>query len=233
MERAKKFLLVLIVLGFVLSTGKVMAQTAPKELPEKFSWYGKSGALKEPVYDAEKGGYWWMPTKIPAGMENKLWGNRGYVFVGAKKEKVEAPKVETPVVQQKPEAPVRVVEKVVEKPVEKVVEKVVTIILNLKDVYFNYDSAKITPLAAQTLKENADILKANPTVNVLLVGSASPEGATEYNLKLSERRVNAVKDFLVKEGISAARLQTKAVGEIEAEKSAWPFVRKVRFEIAK
>ena len=230
MERAKKFLLVLIVLGFVLSTGKVMAQTAPKELPEKFSWYGKSGALKEPVYDAEKGGYWWMPTKIPAGMENKQWGNRGYVFVGAKKEKVEVPKVEAPVVKQKPEAPVKAVEKVVTKVVEKPGK---VLILNLKDVYFNYDSAKITPLAAQTLKENADILKANPTVNILLVGSASPEGATEYNLKLSERRVNAVKDFLVKEGISAARLQTKAVGELEAEKSAWPFLRKVRFEILK
>ena len=225
MERAKKFLLVLMVLGFVLSTGKVMAQTAPKGLPEEFSWYGKSGALKEPVYDAEKGGYWWMPTKIPAGMENKLWGNRGYVFVGAKKEKVEAP-----VVKQKPETPVKVVEKVITKVVEKPGK---VLILNLKDVYFNYDSAKITPLAVQTLKENADLLKANPTVNVLLVGSASPEGATEYNLKLSERRVNAVKDFLVKEGISAARLQTKAVGELEAEKSAWPFVRKVRFEIAK
>jgi outer membrane protein OmpA-like peptidoglycan-associated protein len=230
MERAKKFLLVLIVLGFALSAGKIMAQTAPKGLPEEFSWYGKSGALKEPVYDAEKGGYWWMPTKIPAGMENKQWGNRGYVFVGAKKEKVEVPKVEAPVVKQKPEAPVKAVEKVVTKVVEKPGK---VLILNLKDVYFNYDSAKITPLAAQTLKENADILKANPTVNVLLVGSASPEGATEYNLKLSERRVNAVKDFLVKEGISAARLQTKAVGELEAEKSAWPFVRKVRFEIAK
>jgi len=230
MERAKKFLLVLIVLGFALLAGKIMAQTAPKGLPEEFSWYGKSGALKEPVYDAEKGGYWWMPTKIPAGMENKQWGNRGYVFVGAKKEKVEVPKVEAPVVKQKPEAPVKAVEKVVTKVVEKPGK---VLILNLKDVYFNYDSAKITPLAAQTLKENADILKANPTVNVLLVGSASPEGATEYNLKLSERRVNAVKDFLVKEGISAARLQTKAVGELEAEKSAWPFVRKVRFEIAK
>lgn len=227
MERAKKFLLVLIVLGFALLAGKIMAQTAPKGLPEEFSWYGKSGALKEPVYDAEKGGYWWMPIQIPAGMENKQWGNRGYVFVGAKKEKVEAP-----VVKQKPAAPVKVVEK--EKVVTKVVEKPgKVLILNLKDVYFNYDSAKITPLAAQTLKENADLLKANPTVNVLLVGSASPEGTTEYNLKLSERRVNAVKDFLVKEGISAARLQTKAVGELEAEKSAWPFVRKVRFEIAK
>jgi len=225
MKRLRKMVVGLIVLWFALSASKIMAQTASKGLPGKFSWYGESGAKKEPVYDAEKGGYWWMPTQIPAGMENKQWGNRGYVFVGTKKEKVEAP-----VVKQKPEVPVKVVEKVVTKVVEKPGK---ILILNLKDVYFNYDSAKITPLAAQTLKENADLLKANPNVKILLVGSASPEGTTEYNLKLSERRANAVKEFLVKEGISVDRLETKAAGEIEAEKSAWPFVRKVRFEVAK
>jgi len=228
MGKAAKILLVLVVAGLVLSAGKVMGQT----LPEKFSWYGESGATKEPVYDAQKGGYWWMPTQIPSGMENAQWGNRGYVFVGTAKEKVAAP-----VIEKKAEPPVKVVEKVVTKVVEKPVEKIVkvpgkTLVINLQDVYFNYDSAAITPLAAQTLKENASVLKANPSVNVLLVGSASPEGATDYNLKLSERRVNAVKDYLIKEGISADRLKTNAAGEIEVEKPSWPFARKVKFAVA-
>lgn len=213
----------LVLVGFLLSVGKVMGQT----LPQKFSWYGESGAKKEPTYDAEKGGYWWMPTQIPEGMENELWGNRGYVFVGTVKEKVEKP-----VVKEKP-TPVKVVEKVVEKPVEKIVKvpgKV--LILNLQDVFFDYDSDKITPFAAQTLKENASILKANPSVKVVLIGSASPEGTADYNLKLSERRVNAVKNFLIKEGISETRLTTKAAGEIEVEKPSWPSVRRVKFAIA-
>ncbi|MCX8082191.1 MAG: OmpA family protein [bacterium] len=162
-------------------------------------------------------------------MENQQWGNRGYVFVGTAKEKV------VPIVEKKVEPPVKVCEKVkvVEKPVEKIVKvpgKV--LVLNLKDVYFNYDSAKITPLAAQTIKENAAVIKANPGIKIAIVGSASPEGTSEYNLKLSERRVNAVKDALVKEGVDANRLITKAAGEVEAEKSAWPFVRKVSFAVA-
>jgi len=165
-------------------------------------------------------------------MENAQWGNRGYVFVGTAKEKVAAP-----VIEKKAEPPVKVVEKVVTKVVEKPVEKIVkvpgkTLVINLQDVYFNYDSAAITALAAQTLKENAAVLKANPSVKVVLVGSASPEGATDYNLKLSERRVNAVKDYLVKEGISADRLKTQAAGEIEVEKPSWPFARKVKFAVA-
>jgi len=210
MRRGKKLLVVLIVGLFALSAGKIMGET----LPEKFSWYGESGATKEPVYDAEKGGFWWMPEEIPAGMENEQWGNRGYVFVGTGKQKV------TPIIK--------------EKPVKKIVKSSGKIlVMNLQSVCFDYDSAKITAVAAQILKENVAVLKANPTVKVVLVGSASPEGATDYNLKLSERRVNAVKDYLIKAGVNAAQLTTKAVGEIEAAKAEWPFVRRVQFTVVK
>jgi outer membrane protein OmpA-like peptidoglycan-associated protein len=66
---------------------------------------------------------------------------------------------------------------------------------------------------------------------VILLGSASPEGGSTYNQKLSERRVNAVKDYLVtKEGISADRLNAQAEGAITAtDTKSWPFARKVRF----
>jgi len=122
------------------------------------------------------------------------------------------------------------VEKIVYR--DRVVEKAA--VINLKDVYFEWDSSKLTSLALLTLKENADVLRANPKVNVLLVGSASPEGESDYNLKLSERRVTTVKDYLVsKENISASRLQTKAAGEISVDETSWPFVRKVGFSIAK
>ena len=226
--------------------GAAIAETGDiqQELPEKFSWYGESGAVKEPVYDAGKAGYWWMPEEIPEGMENEQWGNRGYVFVGKKKvEPVEPPPPE-PVekivyrdrVVEKPVEKIVYRDRVVEKPVEKivyrdrVVEKVTKESLNIKDVYFTWDSARLTPVTLKTLKENAGVLRANPEVKVLLVGSASPEGASEYNQRLSRRRVSAVKDYLVnEEKIEASRLNTEAKGEIPMEKPLWPFARKVGF----
>jgi outer membrane protein OmpA-like peptidoglycan-associated protein len=251
--------IMLLAFSFIVA-GTGITSYAEGELPEEFSWYGESGATREPIYDEQKvfnentEGLWWMPEKAPEGQENIQWGNRGYVFVGTKKEVVEPPpappKVE-PVRERVVEKIVyrdRVVEKpvekivyrdrVVEKPVEKIVyrDRVVekAAVINLKDVYFEWDSSKLTSLALLTLKENADVLRANPKVNVLLVGSASPEGESDYNLKLSERRVTTVKDYLVsKENISASRLQTKAAGEISVDETSWPFVRKVGFSIAK
>lgn len=244
---------VLCILFFAVSA---IAQCISSSSQEKdFSWYGESGALKAPVHDQEKSGYWWMPDKAPEGQENIQWGNRGYVFVGTKKPvAVETPPPPPPAPKEKVvyvEKPVekivyrdRIVEKVVEKPVEKIVyrdrvvekivEKVTTESLNIKDVYFTWDSAALTPLALQTLKENANVLKANPAVKVLLVGSASPEGASDYNQKLSERRVASVKNYLVsKEGIASDRLNTEAKGAIPADKPSWPFARKVGFLVAK
>ncbi|MCM8819032.1 MAG: OmpA family protein [Candidatus Omnitrophica bacterium] len=253
----KKFLGGLILVFAVLFlVDEFYSYAEEMKLPEEFSWYGESGAKKEPVFDAQKKGYWWMPTQIPEGKENTLWGNRGYIFVGVKKPKVvEEKKAEEKIVEKVVEKVVEkpvIVEKIVEKPVEKIVEKpvvkivekpvekVVTkevektkiVALNLQDIYFPYDSAKLTPVNIQKLKENAKILKENPNVKVLLVGSASPEGANDYNLKLSEKRVNAVKVYLIeKEGIPEGQLKTKAEGEIEVPKIDWPYARKVKFVI--
>jgi len=159
-----------------------------------------------------------MPDQVPEGQLNTQWGNRGYVFVGTAK---------------------KVVGKTVKKPVRKivrrarVVKKYLIKFLNLKDVYFLWNSSAFTSLSLQTLKSNADILKANPNVKVLLIGSASPEGAVAYNQKLSERRVNAVKNYLVvNEKIAANRLDTQVKGALPVkDKNEWPFARKVEFSV--
>ncbi|MBN1445436.1 MAG: OmpA family protein [Candidatus Omnitrophica bacterium] len=195
MKKAGMVGMALILLCMFL-TGCATTQSEQKD----FSWYGRSGAKRAPVYDTERGGRWWIPSDAPAGKEATRWGNRGYVYVADRK----------PVVKR------------VAKPVQK-----------LQDVYFPFDSAQLTAAAQKTLKENADLLRARPRVNVILVGSASPEGDSVYNQKLSERRVNAVKNFLVnKEGISADRLDAEAKGAIPvATKAEWPSVRRVKFLI--
>ena len=66
---------------------------------------------------------------------------------------------------------------------------------------------------------------------VVIIGSASPEGSDEYNQKLSERRVGAVKTWLMeKGGIPESRLTTEAIGEVAVEPQAYPFERRVHFQ---
>jgi outer membrane protein OmpA-like peptidoglycan-associated protein len=194
-------------------------------------------------------GSWWMPDQAATQAEdNTLWGNRGYVYVAETPEppapepvsvvpEVAAPKPEEKVVE-KPAAPA-VVEKIVEMPVEKIVEKTVyvdkvvekTVYVNVQDVYFLYDSSDLTPFAKGILDHNVEVFKAYPKLKAILIGYASPEGTDAYNLKLSERRAVAVKDYLVNAGIPEAILTVKPMGELEAAKSSWPFARKVHFEI--
>lgn len=246
-------LAVLLIGRFALSTIAHAAEPCGQE-ENDFSWYGESGALRPPVYDEQKGGEWWMPEQAPEGQANTQWGNRGYVFVGTKKAVVAEKPAQKPapkpkiIYRDKPVEKIVYKDRIVEKPVEKIVyrdkpvdkivykDKVVekAEVINLQDVYFAYDSAALSNLAIATLKENAKILKANPAVRIILVGSASPEGGSDYNLKLSERRIASVQNYLVsKEGIAAERLATDAKGAVPAEKPAWPFARKVGFSVAK
>jgi outer membrane protein OmpA-like peptidoglycan-associated protein len=58
----------------------------------------------------------------------------------------------------------------------------------------------------------ADTLKANPGVAILIKGHTSSSGGAEHNLKLSERRAESVKKYLVGAGIDAEHLSTKGYG---------------------
>jgi len=244
------------IICFMFVAGAALAQTSEGQitLPERFSWYGKSGAERPPVYDSQKEGYWWIPQAPPAGQETTQWGNRGYIFVGkSRPEPVKEPAAPAPAekvvyrdrVVEKPvekivyqdrsvEKPVeRIVyrDRVVEKPVEKVVEKVVekTKTVMVSDVYFDYDSAVLTATAQRILASDVKVLNANPDAKVALIGSASPEGTTEYNQKLSQRRLEAVRTWLVKAGIPESRfVSADAIGEVDVPEPEYPSARKVR-----
>ena len=64
------------------------------------------------------------------------------------------------------------------------------------------------------LKRNIQILKANPKVKVRIAGYTSASGTDSYNQRLSERRSNAVVEYLIKEGvITPGRLSIIGYGE--------------------
>ncbi len=87
-------------------------------------------------------------------------------------------------------------------------------IVNVGDrVHFLVDQWSLTPQAQDTLRKQAAWLKRYPSVTVRIEGHADERGTREYNLALSARRANAVKRFLVAQGIAANRIATIAYGK--------------------
>ncbi|MGB2632927.1 MAG: peptidoglycan-associated lipoprotein Pal [Candidatus Acidiferrum sp.] len=83
----------------------------------------------------------------------------------------------------------------------------------VRDAYFDYDSAAIRPDAREALQKTADFLKNYPNVHVTIEGHCDERGSTEYNLALGQRRANAVKEYLVSLGLPADHLNTTSWGK--------------------
>jgi OmpA-OmpF porin, OOP family len=78
---------------------------------------------------------------------------------------------------------------------------------------FAFDSAKLNSNQPK-LDDIANLLNANSSVtNVAISGYADRLGNDNYNQKLSERRANAVKDYLISKGVAASRLNAAGKGE--------------------
>ena len=80
-------------------------------------------------------------------------------------------------------------------------------------VYFAFDSAALDPRAQQTLSRQAAFLKVNPSIKITIEGHCDERGTREYNLALGERRASASRDFLLAQGIDAARVRIVSYGK--------------------
>ena len=106
----------------------------------------------------------------------------------------------------------------------------------LGTVYFDYDQADLRADALEQLKKNAAWLKSNPAYRVRIEGNCDERGTVEYNLALGERRAVAAKNYLVKAGIDAGRLETISYGEEHPvdpghDEAAWAKNRRDDFTI--
>jgi peptidoglycan-associated lipoprotein len=84
---------------------------------------------------------------------------------------------------------------------------------NLGVVYFDYDSHSLRPDALATLKKNADAIRGMTGYAIQIEGHCDERGTQEYNLALSERRALAVRQYLMKLGVSGDRMITISYGE--------------------
>ncbi|MFV8784338.1 OmpA family protein [Microbulbifer sp. SA54] len=80
-------------------------------------------------------------------------------------------------------------------------------------VYFDFDQTLLKPSTRELLIKHADRMRSGVTGSVRLEGHADELGTREYNLALGERRANAVRDFLVLQGVDAANLEVISYGE--------------------
>ena len=80
-------------------------------------------------------------------------------------------------------------------------------------VFFRTDQSNLDGSARATLRNQAQWLSQNSSVNLIIEGHADERGTREYNLALGARRANAVRDFLISEGVNGSRLQTISYGK--------------------
>ncbi|MBL7998078.1 MAG: PD40 domain-containing protein [Candidatus Kapabacteria bacterium] len=80
-------------------------------------------------------------------------------------------------------------------------------------VFFDTDKSLLKDESLADLDRAADLLSSNAAIKVRIEGHTDDVGDDGYNIKLSQSRAEAVKDYLVKQGIDAKRIATQGFGE--------------------
>lgn len=165
-----------------------------KELQKRFEWW-PTDAKPCPVKDPERGGYWWWPDEPGKASP---WGNRGYVYVykiiyDYKEEELPAPKPQ----ELRPSLLIK------------------KIIKNVK-LYFDYNKSVLRDDALGILKNAIGTLKRNPEASILITGNCDRRGSEAYNEKLGRRRGDAVKRYMLENGIDESRIKIVSRGKLDA-----------------
>ncbi len=93
-------------------------------------------------------------------------------------------------------------------------------------IYFGTDEYAIHEQSKATLAAQAKWMLAHTDVRASIEGHADERGTREYNMALGERRANAAREFLLSQGVPAARLLVTSWGKerpvaIGSDESAW------------
>lgn len=108
-------------------------------------------------------------------------------------------------------------------------------VLSRRVIYFAYDQSTIEPEYFEILDAHSELLASNPNLTIRLEGHADERGSREYNIALSERRAQSVKQFMDLKGVGSEQSQTVAYGEELAvdpghNETAWSKNRRVEIK---
>lgn len=85
--------------------------------------------------------------------------------------------------------------------------------VRLNNVLFILAKAEIIPESNAELNRVVELLKANPSIVIRLEGHTDDQGNDDFNLTLSQTRVEAIRNYLIQQGIASERIQTIGYGE--------------------
>lgn len=88
------------------------------------------------------------------------------------------------------------------------------IVLNMpSSVTFAVDSSELTGEARQALNDASAVMQQYPETRITIAGHTDSSGSEDYNQRLSERRAQAVGNYLMQSGVSTQRLNMMGYGE--------------------
>jgi outer membrane protein OmpA-like peptidoglycan-associated protein len=87
------------------------------------------------------------------------------------------------------------------------------LIVNINDVLFDFNKYTLKPGAREKMAKVSGILLAYPGLKLQLEGHTDSVGGDDYNLKLSQNRADAVRDFLAQQGVAAANITSIGLGK--------------------
>ncbi len=185
-----------LVLTLVMLAGG--AATAQVRSWDNLDWWAQSGAGPDPVKASRGPGYWWWPTSPTSNADDgELWGNRGVAYSMF----TPGPPPPPPPPPEPPAAPAPEAERSV--PV-------------LNHVLFDFDKSDVKDSGRAEIAKIAGILKDNPGDTVTIEGHTcdiNGSGDPDYNVRLGQRRADAVQVVLLENGIDAGRVSTVSHGD--------------------
>ena len=87
------------------------------------------------------------------------------------------------------------------------------LIVNISDVLFDFNKYTLKPGAREKMAKVSGILLAYPGLKIQLEGHTDSIGSDEYNLKLSQQRADAVRDYLLEQGVPSSTVTAMGLGK--------------------
>ena len=195
----------LAVLAALLST----TATAQVRSWDDLEWWAQSGAGPNPVKDGSRSGYWWWPTEPQSNdSDHELWGNRGVAFgMFTPTPPPPPPPPPPPVARPAPPEPAADEETIAQP------ERSIPV---FNTVLFDFDQATLKASGRDEIAKVTVILEEYPRDTITIEGHTcdiNRSGDPDYNLKLGQRRADAVRAVLIENGIDEARVSTVSYGE--------------------
>ncbi|MGQ9499575.1 MAG: peptidoglycan-associated lipoprotein Pal [Dissulfurimicrobium sp.] len=105
-------------------------------------------------------------------------------------------------------------------------------------IYFDFDRYNIRDDMKSRIDNNAKFLMDNPQIRIEIQGNCDERGSSEYNLALGEKRAKAARDYLIKLGVAADRIDVVSFGKEQPldpghNETAWAKNRRDDFVIVK